>query len=34
MEKKEQKKKKIKKGWDDFKSFALKDNAYQWQLVL
>ena len=26
MEKKEQKKKKFKKGWEDFKSFALKDN--------
>ena len=27
MEKKEQKKKKFKKGWEDFKSFALKDNV-------
>ena len=26
MEKKEQKKNKFKKGWEDFKSFALKDN--------
>ena len=27
MEKKEQKKKKFKKGWEDFKSFALKGNV-------
>ncbi len=27
MEKKEQKKNKFKKGWEDFKSFALKDNV-------
>ena len=27
MEKKKQKKNKLKKGWEDFKSFALKDNV-------